>query len=208
MTRRPVLLLLPLGPLFVAALRVTMPGYTASNGTETARAALAHPDRQTAIIWLGLAAMLTLVPGIYAARPFLPATRLRTWAVGLIVAGYLCLPVLVTGDLLAWLGADQHLDPAVTGRLIDGVHPAFSLGLGVFVVGHVVGTVLLGVACLRSGLLPAGLCWALIVSQPLHFVTTVFLGLPWVDFVAWSLTAAGMAAIAATMSRSRELVAA
>ena len=195
------LLLLPVGPLCVAFLRLLLPGYTASSGTETARAALAHPGQQSAVIWLGLAAMLTLVPGIYAARPFLPATRLRTWAVGLIVAGYLCLPVLVAGDLLAWLGATKHLDPALTGRLIDGVHPAFSVGLGIFVVGHVVGTVLLGLVCLRSDLLPVGVSWALVVSQPLHFVTTVFLGLAWVDFVAWTMTAVAMAAIGTTLSR-------
>jgi hypothetical protein len=205
-SRRPGLLLLPLGPLFVAVLRITMPGYTAADGTETARAAVAHPGQQSAVVWLGFAAMLTLVPGVYAARPLLPATRLRTWAVGLIVAGYLCLPTLVAGDGLAWLGAHQHLDPATTGKLIDGMHPAFSVALGVFVVGHVVGTVLLGVACLRSRLLPEGICWALVVSQPLHFVTTVFLGLAWVDFVAWSLTALGMAAIASTATRDRALV--
>ena len=204
MNRRLGLLLLPVGPLCVAFLRVALPGYTASDGTETARAALAHPGQQSAVVWLGFAAMLTLVPGIYAARSLLPAGRLRDWAVGLIVIGYLSLPVLVAGDLIAWLGADQHLDPALTGKLIDGVHPAFGVGLGLFVVGHVVGTVLLGVLCLRSGLLPASTSWLLIVSQPLHFVTTVFLGLAWVDFVAWTLTALGMAAIA-TSHRAQDL---
>lgn len=206
MNRRLGLLLLPVGPMCVALLRLSLPDYSAPDGAATAKAALAHPGQQSAVVWLGFAAMLTLVPGIYAARPLLPAGRLRDTAVAMIVCGYLCVPVLVAGDLVAWLGADQHLDPAVTGRLIDGMHPAFSVGLGVFVLGHVVGTVLLGVLCLRSGLLPAGISWALIVSQPLHFVTTVFLGLPWVDFVAWTLTAAGMAAIALTSTRDHDLV--
>jgi hypothetical protein len=201
MTRRAALLLLPIGPLLVGFLRFLYPGYTADTGAEVAKAALVHHSRQSAVLWLGLAAMLTLVPGIYAARPFLPATRLRSWAVGLVVAGYLCLPVLVASDLLAWVGADQHLDPALTGKLIDGWHPAFDIGLGIFIVGHVLGTVLLGIACLRSGLLPTGICWALIISQPLHFVTTVFLGLPWVDLVAWTMTAVAMAAIAAGLAR-------
>jgi hypothetical protein len=203
-TRRAALVLLPIGPLCVGLLRFLYPGYTAAGGTEVAQAALAHPDRQSACIWLGLVAMLTLVPGIYAARAFLPDTKLRTWAVGLVVAGYLCLPVLVAGDLIAWIGADQHLAPAMTGMLLDGWHPAFDIGLGIFILGHVVGTVLLGVVCLKSGKLPAGICWALIVSQPLHFVTTVFLGLPWVDLVAWTLTAVGMAAIAAGLARESE----
>ncbi len=198
--RRPSLLLLPLGPLCVGFLRFLYPGYTADGGAQTAAAALAHPGRQSAVVWLGLAAMLTLVPGIYAARPLLPPTRLRAWAVGLVVAGYLCLPALVAGDLIAWLGADQQLDPALTGRLLEGWHPAFDVALGVFIVGHVVGTVLLGLACRRSGLLPPAICWALVLSQPLHFATTVFLGLAWVDLLAWSLTALGMAAIAAALA--------
>ena len=204
MSRRLALVLLPLGPLCVGFLRFLYPGYTANGGVEVAKAALAHPARQSAIIWLGLAAMLTLVPGIYAARASLPDTRLRTWAVGLIVAGYLCLPAIVAGDLLAWLGADQKLGPALTGRLIDGWHPAFNVAFGIFIVGHVVGTVLLGLACRRSGLLPTGICWALIVSQPLHFITTVFLGLPWVDLLAWSLTALGMGAMAVSLAHKPE----
>ena len=34
------------------------------------------------------------------------------------------------------------------------------------------------------------------MSQPLHFIATVILGSPQVDFVAWSLTAIGMAVVA------------
>lgn len=66
------------------------------------------------------------------------------------------------------------------------------VSIGVFVVGHVIGTVLLGLATLRSGRVPAWSAWALAVSQPLHFVATVVLGSPTVDFVAWALTAVGM----------------
>ena len=41
------------------------------------------------------------------------------------------------------------------------------------------------------------------VSQPLHFVATVILGSPQVDFVAWSLTAVGMAFVARAVLRDR-----
>ena len=185
--------LMPIGPLCVGALRLLLPYYTSPDSLASARAVAAHPGRESAVIWLGTAAALTLVPGIYLAREVLPATRLRSSAVALIVIGYLSLPALVSGDLVLWLGADQGLDPTLTARLLDGLHPAYALSLGLFVVGHVVGTVLLGLACLRSALLPRLVCWALMVSQPLHFVTTVFLGLAWLDLLAWCLTALGMA---------------
>jgi hypothetical protein len=204
MSRRTALLLLPLGPLCVGFLRLLLPYYTAGDSTASARAVAAHPGRESAVLWLGMLAVLTLVPGIYAARSFLPQTRLRAWAVGLVVAGYLCLPALLAGDLILWLGADQGLDPQLTGKLIDAVHPSYDVSLGIFVVGHVIGTVLLGIACLRSGRLPAGICWALVVSQPLHFLTTVFLGLAWLDLLAWSLTALAMGTIAVALAQQPE----
>lgn len=197
MNRR-ALVLLPLGPLCVGALRLLLPYYTAPDSVASARAVAAHPGRESAVLWLGLVAVLTLVPGIYAARDLLPKTRLRTVAVGLVVAGYLALPALIASDLILWLGAKEHLDPTVTGKLVDDVHPSFAIALGIFIVGHVVGTVLLGIACLRSGRVSTPISWALIVSQPLHFVTTVALGLAWVDLIAWTLTAIGMVALAAS----------
>ena len=54
----------------------------------------------------------------------------------------------------------------------------------VFVVGHIVGTVLLGVASLRGRLMPAAVAVALIISQPLHLVS-VITAQPVLDLVAW-----------------------
>lgn len=192
MSRRAGLVLLAVGPLAVGLLRFVLPYYTASDTSATVAAVAAHPSRQSAVLWMGLVATLTLVPGVYAVRAALPANRLRSTAVALTVLGYLALPLLLGPDLVLWLGVDQGLDPALVARLVDGLHPAFAVGLGVFVVGHVTGVVLLGVACLRARVLPPALAWALLLSQPVHFVTTVFLGLPWLDLLAWTATAAGM----------------
>ena len=155
------------------------------------------------MLWLGLVATLTLVPGLYAVRSNLPAGRLRAWAFGLTLVGYLSLPILLGGDMVLWTGAKLGLEPATTGRLVDGLHPAYGVGLSIFVVAHVLGTVLLGVLCLRSRVLPPAVGWALTISQPLHFATTVFLGLAWVDLVAWSLTALAMGWLVADPLLSR-----
>ncbi len=90
-------------------------------------------------------------------------------------------------------GAKQGLDPATTGKLLDGLHPADSVVLAVFVAAHVPDTVLLGMICLRSRVLPPVVGWALTISQPLHFATTIFLGLACVDLIAWGLTGHGLA---------------
>ncbi|MEO5654065.1 MAG: hypothetical protein ABIN79_06155 [Marmoricola sp.] len=197
MSRPLRILLAVIGPVCVGALRFLLPYYTAPDSTSSARAVAAHLGQESAVLWLGLAATLTLAPGLYAVRDTLPTGRLRTWALGLVLIGYLSLPVVLVGDMVLWTGVQQGLDPARTGALLDGLHPAYGAGLGVFVVAHVLGTVLLGVLCLRGGVLPTALAWALTISQPLHFVTTVFLGLPWLDLIAWGLTAVAMGWLAA-----------
>lgn len=195
MNRRLGLALLALGPVCVGLLRFLLPYYTAADSRASAVAVMAHPGRESAVLWLGLVATLSLVPGVYAVRGALPANRLRATALTLLVAGYLALPLLLAPDLLLWLGADQGLSVDAVAQLLDGVHPAFVVGLGVFVVGHVLGVVLLGVACLRARVLPTALAWVLLLSQPVHFLTAVFLGLPWLDLLAWTATAAGMVAL-------------
>ncbi|MDQ3663291.1 MAG: hypothetical protein M3353_01335, partial [Actinomycetota bacterium] len=75
---------------------------------------------------------------------------------------------------------------------LDGAHPTIDIQIVIFVLGHVIGTVLLGLALLRSGRIPGWAAWVLVVSQPLHFVATVILGNPTVDLVAWSMTALAM----------------
>ena len=67
-----------------------------------------------------------------------------------------------------------------------------------------VGTVLLGLALLRARAVPVTVGWAMAVSQPLHFVAFVVLGVQALDVVAWTLTAVGMA-FAARTSLAREL---
>ncbi len=203
--KRPLTVLLAvIGPMCVAVLRFLLPYYTATDSTASARAVVGHPGQQSAVLWLGLVATLTLVPGLYAVRGALPIGRLRAWAFNLTVIGYLSLPIVLSGDMVLWTGARQGIEPAVTGQLLDGLHPAYGVGLGLFVAAHVLGTVLLGVLCLRSRVLPSAVGWALAISQPLHFATTVFLGLAWVDLIAWSLTALAMGWLAAAPRIARD----
>ncbi len=157
------------------------------------------------MLWLGLVATLTLAPGLYAIRDRLPAGRLRPWGFGLTLVGYLSLPVVLVGDMVLWTAANDGLDARTAGNLLDGLHPSYGTGLGIFVAAHVIGTVLLGVLCLRTGVLPTTIGWALTISQPLHFVTTVFLGLPWVDLAAWGMTALAMGWLAGVAQPVRGL---
>jgi hypothetical protein len=57
-------------------------------------------------------------------------------------------------DVPVWTGAYAGLDATTLTTLAVTEHPALVLGELVFVVGHVAGTVLLGVALWRSRLVP------------------------------------------------------
>jgi hypothetical protein len=190
--------LLPLGPAAIAVLRLILPYYTAGDTAAMVAAVEAHPGRQSAVIWLAYLGIIALVPGLFAAARVCreAAPRMTAWALALAVSGYLSLSMFVGYDQLLWSVAASDLSTRDAVAVAGAVHPAVDVSIGVFVVGHVIGTVLLGLAMLRSGRVPAWSAWALAVSQPLHFVATVVLGSPEVDFVAWALTALGMAMVA------------
>jgi hypothetical protein len=195
--------LMPLGPACVAALRGLMPTFSSDNGIGVAQAVAAAPGRQSAVVWFGYAAVLMLVPGVLAAAQLTRRTAplLTWWAMALLVPAYLMLGGIVGGDALAWSAHDAGLGLSNAGQLYDHQHPSVVVATVIFVIGHVVGTVLLGLALLRSRRVPTAFGWALTVSQPLHFVAFVILGVQPLDVVAWCLTVVGMGAAAVSLLR-------
>lgn len=196
-------LLMPIGPAAVAVLRYVLPSYSESTSTGMVAAAAAHPGAQNLVLWLGFLAILTLVPGVLAAAQLTRAAapRLTGWAVALIVPAYLSMSGLLFGDQLLWSGNEAGVAPQTIAAVLDAAHPTVLISIGVFVVGHVVGTVLLGIAFLRTRRIPVWAAVALIVSQPLHFVATVFLGSPTLDLIGWSATAVAMGLAARVLLR-------
>lgn len=200
-----VALLLPVGPAAVAVLRLILPGYTEDRAAGMVAAVNAHPGRQSAVLWLAYVGILTLVPGVIAAARVCrdQAPRLTAWALALSIPGYLSLGMFVGADQVLWSATDSGIPNANAVAVVDAGHPSIDVAIGVFVLGHVIGTVLLGIAMLRSGRIPAWAAWAIAVSQPIHFIATVILGSPQVDFVGWSLTAIGMVVVARELVREQ-----
>jgi hypothetical protein len=203
-----IAVLLPVGPAAIAVLRLILPYYTASDSEGMVAAVDANPGQQSAVLWLAYVGILTLVPGVFAAAGVCrsAAPRLTAWALALSVPGYLSLGMLVGPDHLLWSTHAAGLSAGESAAVVSAAHPSVDVAIGVFVLGHVIGTVLLGLALLRSGRIPAWAGWAVAVSQPLHFVATVILGSPKVDFVAWTLTAIGMAMVARALVRDPSAV--
>ncbi|WP_066936898.1 hypothetical protein [Microtetraspora fusca] len=191
--------LMPIGPACVAVIRFVIPGWSGDVGADVA----AHPDAQRLALILGIPALFTLLPGAYAAlrlgrrhRPILTA-----WTAAFLIPGYLGMTVLGANDYGVLAATDIGLDPKTVTRLSDEIFGLSAIPGLVFVVGHIVGTLLLGVLAYRARLTPRPAAIALTFSQPLH-LTAVILNISWMDLTAWGATAVGMAFLGVRILRT------
>lgn len=194
---------LPIGPAAVAVLRFVLPYTTADDSHAAVRLIAAHQTAQDVVVWLGFVACLTLVPGVVFAGRVVGrgAPRLAAVATLLLVAGYISLGWLVASDAYVLFGVRHHVPESVLVTMYSGVHPAAGVAAGIFVAGHVLGTILLGVAMLRGGVVPPWAAIVTILAQPVHFVAAVILGSHVLDLCGWGLNAVGFAALSAAVLR-------
>ena len=197
------MVLLPIGPLAIGVVRFVLPYYTVDEPAAMAAKVAGNLGAQSMVVWLGLVGALTIVPAvIWIGRlTFRAAPTLTTVALSLAVPGYLAMGVFMAPDVLLWTGLNNGLDPATAAGLISNSHPAIGVAEAIFVLGHLLGTVLLGAALWRSRMVPL---WAAVLttfSQPVHLIAAVFLTSRPLDLVAWMMTAVGFAAAGAAMQR-------
>jgi hypothetical protein len=102
---------------------------------------------------------------------------------------------------MVWSGPQAGLDVATVTKLLENLHPVTAVAGIFFVLGHVVGTSLFGIAMWRSRAVPRWAAVATTISQPIHFVAAVILASHALDLVGWGLTAVGFAAAAVAFRR-------
>jgi hypothetical protein len=198
--------LLPIGPAAVAVLRFVLPYETTDDSKEIVREVAAHQSTQSAVVWLGFIASLTLVPAVLAAAKVARAQspRLAAAAVALLVPAYLSIAWLASSDAAVLFSVRHGLPVADAADSYESLHPVMIVAGIVFVIGHVVGTILLGCALWRGDAVPRLVALAVIVSQPLHFVAAVIVSSHGLDLFAWGLNTVGFAAIALVVLRMRD----
>jgi hypothetical protein len=197
-TRCLLALILPIGPFAVAVLRYVLPYNTVDSQREIVRKVAADPGRQSLVLWLGLVAILTLVPAVLAVGRLTRRRAPRTTAAALLllVPGYLALGLMVGQDMALWMGVKSGLGPVALLRLSESSHPIATVADAVFVVGHVGGTVLLGIALWRSGVVPRWTAVMTVAAQPLHFIAAVIVASHTLDLVAWGMNAVAFGVVA------------
>ena len=199
----------PLAPLAQGTAYLVSPYGNADDPAVVLAAVGGAPAAVDLLGWLWLVIGLTLVPGVIAAGlAALPGSRrLATVALLVAVPGWAAGLTLPQTDLVAGAVAAAGVSDADGVRLLDQLltfaTPAQGLAVAIFVVGHVAGTVLLGVALFRARVIPRVLAALLAVAQPLHFVAFVILQNTYLDVTAAWLTAVGFGAAGLSLVRRR-----
>ncbi len=162
---------------------------------------------QNLIVWLGLISTASLLAGVVASDTSLGATP-RCWAtVGATLSfvayanwGWRATPTC---------SCSPRLRPASTRTPSSGswaprpVTPPDISGIS-WVIGHILGTVLLSVALWRARVIPGWAALVLAVSQPMHVVAAVSVPSRALDVVAgWSLTTLRYLVAAIAIARTR-----
>lgn len=164
-----------------------------TDDTDTRRALdliAANPDRQFTFALLGFIGLLTVVPAFLAAATLSRRRRpvLTTIALAVNLLAYLGAFAMGALDHLYLIGASLPPEQRDVAAIV--IDKMWSVGVpGVstllFVVGHIIGAILMGLA-LRGSIATVG--WlAMILTTPMHVLAFVVLQLPALDMAAWLL---------------------
>jgi hypothetical protein len=165
-------------------------------GTQTLEFYAAHVPMMTASNVFALVGVLLAVPGVLAALRVLRPTkpRLGLIAAVLMVAGYICYFGTVTTIAETIALAQGHV---AAGAALDAVqaNPVVVVFWDLFVVGNLLGTLLLGLAVILSRELPwyAG---ALILGWPVGHIINITGGGEWFAVAGGALEVIGLVVVA------------
>lgn len=199
---------LPIGPLLVTITRGIMPYWTTDDTQTMVAKALAHPGAMQAMAWLGLVMLPALVISVlaigYLARRGSPV--LATLGATISFLAYVDWGAAGNPDFLVLAAGQKGFDAATITRFVEATanHPVANVAGFGWVIGHILGMVLLGIALLRARAVPKWVAYALMVSQPMHLVAAVIIPSRLLDVtLGWGLTTVAFTAVAVVLTRTR-----
>lgn len=196
------------GPLATIVVRAAIPASSTASVARTISDYAAHPGA-TRTVLIADAFVFLLVPAALAAAGLAwrraPVLALSAAVVSFV--GWTAIMLLIAQDALVAVAGRS----AYAGAQATAITDAWSndtlvaVWFAVFIVGHIVGTVLLGAALWRARAIPRWAAGAIAVSMPLHLATVVAdfkVG----DVAAWLLLLAGFTVCARAVMATREPV--
>jgi hypothetical protein len=185
----------PIAAIYLAVMRYLLPFNTLDDARTAFDKLVAAPTFDAAQLWGGPLVAPFVLAGVLAV---LWVSRRRS-PVLTTVAGVLCVlgyAALVSGGSPATVIVSEvaagRVDPEVGYRLSAATNALAqpTAAVSIFVIGHLLGTVLLGIALWRSRRVPRWIALALTVSQPVHLLAAMTGNHP-LDLIAWGVTAFG-----------------
>ena len=200
---------LVLGPLGVTAIRAVMPYWTDDTPTEMVAGFAADPGAGALMNWLSLVTtpfllLSALAMGFVARRR---APVIASWGTAVLFGAYalgsaVSAPDVLTSALLG-RGDDQASVAGTAAVLMD--HPPMLAGALSFVIGHLVGMVLVAIAVVRAKVVPWWVGLIIAVAQPVHVVSAVVVPNRLLDVVlGWGATTVGYALVAGAVLRTAD----
>ncbi len=188
-----------LGPLAVGVVRATVPSVNPPDGKTAIAAMVANPGLARAELAAGVVATLFLPFAIIGLTRLVMrrAPVLAMIGGGLALIGWALIPALVVGDAMTYTIAQSRANPTQLAALWDQVNAntVVSLLSTLFVVGHELGTLLLGIGLVRARAVPLWAAAAVVIGILLHPVG-FGLGIRPLDILAFALLVAGCVAAA------------
>jgi hypothetical protein len=193
------LLLAPWGLLIANASYAwaTRNGGSDDTGTGALLLAAAHPDLFRVALSAAMASCLLLVPAVLG---LMHLTRHRApWlgsvGGGLMLAGYCCYFGVLSTQFMVIAMAGTSGPHDAFAHVLDAAQaePSSTVVFLLFVLGNLVGTLLVGVALLHNRTVPAWAAAGILLWPPLHIVGLV-VGSEWFEVAGALLQAVGMVA--------------
>jgi hypothetical protein len=181
-------------PLLILAYWLTYPAYGKLAGDDIIRAV----DRDPSMTALSdVFAFLGAVLAVPAYLALVAVLRSRTprlaWLGGTLSAiGWIAVTVTLMTDVLAVEIAHRGPTESLVQLFKDVLSSPFVIALNATASLHIIGGVLIGVALLRSGLMPRSVAVAATVAPPVHLVANLA-GVLWLDAITWVVVAAAFA---------------
>ncbi|KGN29694.1 hypothetical protein N802_11530 [Knoellia sinensis KCTC 19936] len=195
------------GPLGVTLIRLVMPYWTDDAPAQMVAGFAADPGRGAAMNWISLLVtpllFLSALAMGYVARRRDPV--IATWGAAVLFGAYALGSAVSAPDILvaALLGrGDDQASVAATAQLLMDT-PVMLAGALSFVLGHLVGMILVAIAVVRARVVPWWVGVVIAVAQPVHVVSAVVVPSRLLDVVlGWGATTVGYALVARAVLRT------
>jgi hypothetical protein len=183
-------------PLLVLAYWLTYPAYGVFAGDDIVRE-IDRAPLQTAVSdgIFTLGAFLAVPMSLALMRALRgPAPRLAVLGGSLSIVGWIAVTALVMTDAVAIEIAHQGPSKELVGMFENLLTNPLVIALNVAASLHLIGAVLLGVALLRSRLIPRWLAIGATLAAPVHLASNLA-GQLWLDSITWGVVAAAYACV-------------